>query len=118
VQVDPIKPTFIAPGRRRSKLKYDEPLSSFALNLNLRCYSMGGIAANPHIAGNAHITAGLAGAAGAVTVLATAVGGLATVVGAAGRGLHSFTLELNLSNSRTHSGVKSVYTVGRRAQLS
>ena len=32
------------------------------------------------------------------------------------RGLHSFTLELNLSNSRIRSGVKSGYTVDRRAQ--
>jgi len=34
-----------------------------------------------------------------------------------GRGLHSFTLELNLSNSRTHSWVKLGYTVDRRAQV-
>jgi len=31
----------------------------------------------------------------------------------AGRGLHSFTLELNLSNSGTHSRVKLGYTVDR-----
>jgi hypothetical protein len=33
------------------------------------------------------------------------------------RGLHSFTLELNLSNSRTDSWVKLGYTVGRTAQV-
>ena len=34
-----------------------------------------------------------------------------------GRGLPSFTLELNLSNSRTHSWFKLGYTVDRRAQV-
>ena len=34
-----------------------------------------------------------------------------------GRGLHSFTLELNLSNSRTNNWVKLGYTVHRRAQV-
>jgi len=33
------------------------------------------------------------------------------------RGLHSFTLELNLCNSRTNSRAKSGYTVDRRAQV-
>ena len=37
--------------------------------------------------------------------------------GGGGRGLHSFTLELNLSNSRTHSCVTLGYTVDRGAQL-
>ena len=35
----------------------------------------------------------------------------------AGKGLHSFTLELNASNSRTLSLAKSGYTVDRRAQV-
>jgi hypothetical protein len=34
-----------------------------------------------------------------------------------GRGLHSFSLELNFSNPRTHSWVKLGYTVDRRAQV-
>jgi len=34
-----------------------------------------------------------------------------------GRNLHSFTLELNLTYSRTHSWVKLGYTVDRRAQV-
>jgi len=34
-----------------------------------------------------------------------------------GRGLHSFTSELNLSNSRTSSSAKSAYTVDRGAQV-
>ena len=34
-----------------------------------------------------------------------------------GRGLHSFTLELNLCNSRTHPSVHLGYTVDRRAQV-
>ena len=33
------------------------------------------------------------------------------------RGLHSFTLELNFSNSRTHSWINLGYTVDRRAQV-
>jgi len=35
----------------------------------------------------------------------------------AGRGLHSFTLELNSSNSRTHSSVALGYSVDRGAQV-
>ena len=38
MQVDPIKPTFTAPGAKRFKLKYDELLSSVAFNFNLRRY--------------------------------------------------------------------------------
>jgi len=34
-----------------------------------------------------------------------------------GKGLHSFTLELNLSNSRRHSWVQLGYTVDIRAQV-
>jgi hypothetical protein len=34
-----MKPTLRAPGTKRSKLKYDILLSSFAFNLNLRRYS-------------------------------------------------------------------------------
>jgi len=40
VQVDPIKPTFKAPGAKRLKLQYDKLLSSFAFKFNLRCYSL------------------------------------------------------------------------------
>jgi len=39
VQVDPIKTTLKAPRTKRLKLKCDEPLSYFAFNFNLRCYS-------------------------------------------------------------------------------
>ena len=38
VQVDPNKPTLKAPGTNRLKLKYDEPLSSFAFILKERPY--------------------------------------------------------------------------------
>ena len=40
MQVDPIKPTLKAPGSKLLKLKYDELLSSFAFNFNLRRYTM------------------------------------------------------------------------------
>ena len=40
MQVDPIKPTLKAPGTKRLKLKYDEPLSKFAFKFNLRRYSL------------------------------------------------------------------------------
>ena len=40
VQVDPIKPALKAPGTMRLKLIYDEPLSTFAFNYNLRRYSL------------------------------------------------------------------------------
>ena len=39
VQVDPIRPTLKAPGTKRLKLKYDEPVSNFAFKFNLRRYN-------------------------------------------------------------------------------
>ena len=41
VQLDPMKPTLKAPRTtsKRLKLTYDEPLSIFAFNFNLRCYN-------------------------------------------------------------------------------
>ena len=41
MQVYPIKPTLKPPGTKRFKLKYDEVLSNFAFNFNLRRYSKG-----------------------------------------------------------------------------
>jgi len=41
VQVDPIKPTLIAPGSKRLKLDDDKLLSNFAFNFNLRRYNEG-----------------------------------------------------------------------------
>ena len=38
MKVDPMKPTN-APGSKRLKLRYDELLSSFAFNFNLRRYT-------------------------------------------------------------------------------
>ena len=40
MQVDPIKPTFKSPETERLRLKYDESLSIFAFNFNLRHYSL------------------------------------------------------------------------------
>jgi hypothetical protein len=53
------------------KLKYDKPLSFFAFKFNLRRYAVGGSA-----------------------LIAESI---AQVIEAAGRGLHSLTLKLNLS---------------------
>ena len=39
VQVNPIKPMLKAPGTKRLKLTYDEPLSSFAFKFNLCRYT-------------------------------------------------------------------------------
>ena len=41
VQADPIKPTLKAPGAKRLKLKYDEPLSNVAFTFNMRRYTRG-----------------------------------------------------------------------------
>ena len=38
MQVDPFKPTLKAPGTKRLKLTYDEPVSNFAFKFNLRRY--------------------------------------------------------------------------------
>ena len=40
VQLDPIKSTLRAPVIKRLKLNYDEPLSNFAFNFNLRRYNL------------------------------------------------------------------------------
>jgi hypothetical protein len=37
-----MKPTLIAPGNKRLKLEYDELLSVFAFNFNLRPYNLDG----------------------------------------------------------------------------
>ena len=39
MQVDPITPVLEAPGTKRLILKYDEPLSNFAVKIYLRRYS-------------------------------------------------------------------------------
>ena len=39
MQFYPINPTLNAPGTQRLKLQYDEVLSSFAFNFNLRRYN-------------------------------------------------------------------------------
>jgi len=44
VQVDPMKPTLKAPGTKRLKLQYGEPLSNFAFKFNLRRYNLAGLA--------------------------------------------------------------------------
>jgi len=40
VRVDPINTTLKAPGTKRLKLEYDEALSNFAFNFNLRRYTV------------------------------------------------------------------------------
>ena len=49
MQVDPIKSSLKAPGTMRLKPKYDEPLSIFAFNFNLRCYTLVAIHEYIHI---------------------------------------------------------------------
>jgi hypothetical protein len=38
--MDPVEPTLNAPGTKRLKPKYDEPLSHFAFNFKLRRYNL------------------------------------------------------------------------------
>jgi len=45
VQLDHIKPALKAPGSKRLKLEYDEPLSNFTVKFNVRRYSSGAPAA-------------------------------------------------------------------------
>ena len=73
MQVDPIKPTLKAPGTESLKLKYYRPLSNSAFKFNLRRYhenETGGVFIGTHHK---------------------------LEEGATGRGLHSSTLQLNLS---------------------
>jgi len=72
VQVDPIKPTLKAPGAKRLKLKYEKLLSSCAFKSNLRRSTK---AADP---GKCFVPS-------------------RGLEGHPGRGLHSFTFQLNLS---------------------
>jgi hypothetical protein len=101
VQVDPIKPTLKPPGTKRLKLKYEKLVSSFGFNVNLRRYIKGKAAALDlqNIDTDMIIPKQFL-----KTIKRTGLG----VAAFYGRGLHSFTLELNLSNSRTHSGLRWV----------
>jgi hypothetical protein len=75
VQVDLIKPTLKAPGTKRLKLEYDGLLSDFAFKFNLRCY-------------NKETTTDGADSGDVDD---------STDAGAAGMGLHSSTVQPNLS---------------------
>jgi len=77
VQVDPIKRMLIAPGTQRLKLKCYILLSNSAFKFNLSRYNMG----------HFYLTSKM----------------LPTILETPGRGLHSFTLELNSSSFSTHS---------------
>jgi len=87
----------------------DDPLSNFAIQFNLRRYILGAATATAAAAAAAEKVPGKMGDAIDADVMEHeysantkwASGGVAVLVH--GRGLHSFTLELNLSNSRTHS---------------
>ena len=92
MQVYPIKTTLKAPGTQRLKQKYDYVLSSFAFNLNLRHYDV------------ATTWRGVTSDMSDVKELIPEFFYLPEMFqNVNGRGLHSFTLELNLSNSRTRS---------------
>ena len=86
MQVDPIKPTLKAPGTERLNLKFDEMLSIFAFNSNLRRYiSVLNLPSLP---------------APRYSLRASYVSVAASTVGASrGRGLHSLRYQLNLSSS-------------------
>jgi len=52
VQVDPIKPTWKAPGSKRLKLEHEKQLSNFAFNFNSRRYTVATAAAADATAAN------------------------------------------------------------------
>ena len=107
VQVEPLKPKLNPPGIKRSKLKYDNPLSRFALNFNLRRYNWVYRAADAVLtvtpedaASIAAIVAGKPAAGGGDIGLVTHVadsGGGGGNDDNGGRGLLSSTFQLNLS---------------------
>jgi hypothetical protein len=89
-----MNPALKAPGSERLKLKCDDLRSFFAFNINLRrCRKV------------------------LVAVVRTAAQAAARTSFGGGRGLHSSTLELNLSRSRTHQWFKLGFTVDRTAQV-
>ena len=89
MQVDPIKPTLKAPGTQRLKLIYNNLLSSFAFNFNLRRYNE----ADP---------------TNLETLLSLGVSHTNELdqAEATGRGLHSFTFQLKLS---TFCGIRGAF---------
>jgi len=122
VQVDPIKITLKPPGAKRLKLNSEEPFSTSAFKFNLRRYTLAtkypesfdaSVPEDLVYSGKYNLTdvepeTGMT--VGKLVLSPTRT--YAPVVKAMldtlprssihGRGLHSFTLELNLSNSRTH----------------
>jgi hypothetical protein len=95
---------------QRLKAKCDEALSSLALKFNLRRYTKGLVASSLAILVSALVTFAAAPKltpwalefVKGFTVMA-ATGCVAVADSASGRGIRSFTLELNLSTSMTHS---------------
>ena len=61
MQAAPIKPKLKAPRTKRLKLKYDGPLSNFAFNFNLCCYTGGCFVGEVSTAGVAHLIHAKAG---------------------------------------------------------
>ena len=109
VQVDPIKPTLKAPGSKRLILEYDELVTNVGFYFNLSRFRMG---ARPRgrrrtRRGSRHTWCRRRRRAAAIGRRRRGQWGrrrrrrLGRRRG--GRGLHSFALELSLSNSRTHS---------------
>jgi hypothetical protein len=94
VQVDPIKPTLKAPGIGITllQLKHGTPLSTFAFHFNLLRYTMAGGATV--VGGANNMAVGMdAVVVGGIYNKASGDGGVV-----AGRGLHSFPIQLNLSS--------------------
>jgi len=87
VQVDPIKPTLKAPGTKHLKLKYDEPLSKFAFKFNLRRYAEA----------RERLAAWMAHHLSCFDLTWPWKSWIHVATKDAGRGLHSSTVQLNLS---------------------
>ena len=98
MQVEPIKPTFKAPVAKSLKQKYHKLLSNVGSKFNLRRYS--GVRQDAGLRAPHHRN--LQQRKPGARQRATRAGPQAAGV-LPGRGLRSFTLALNLSNSRTQS---------------
>jgi hypothetical protein len=86
------------PGTKRLNLKYDKLLTDVAFKFNLRRYILVGADIRALVQGKAsNWTESLV-----LTSRSSRAGSLTKSGVVSGRGLHSFTLELNLSNSSTH----------------
>ena len=120
MQVDPIKPTLKASGTKRLKLNYDKLLSSFAVNFNLRRYTVEGgrpLMKSLHVGGNARMSGDVAVVLASVpNVEHLDVAGTAMTAASSAAAAAAITSAAHLTNYHV-GGAAFVPVLGRAAQV-